>query len=68
MNSIYGKEGSIVDMRELEKSIVSWVNEITFIERIVKGKTNLVNNKFTLADICLVSSLESFFRFACNTK
>lgn len=55
-------------MRELEKNIASWVNEITFIERIVKGKTNLVNNKFTLADICLVSSLESFFRFACNIK
>lgn len=68
MNSIYGKEGAIIDMRDLEKSIADWVNELTFIERIVKGKTHLVNNKLTLADICLVSSLDQFFKFACNNK
>lgn len=55
-------------MRLLEKKIQEVVEELSFLERHIKGKNFICGDKLTLADIATVSVLESFFRFACNSK
>ena len=55
-------------MRVLEKKIQEQVNELSFLDKYIKGKNFICNDKFSIADIVLVSTLESFFWFACNQK
>lgn len=55
-------------MRALEKKIQESVEELSFLDKFIKGKNFICNEKLSIADIVLVSTLESFFRFACSSK
>ena len=55
-------------MRLLEKKIQEVIEELSFLDKHIKGKNFICNDKLTLADIATVSVLESFLRFACNLK
>lgn len=56
MKSLYGQ--SILDMRVLEKKVSHLVEELSFLDKTVKEKNFICNEKLSIADIAIVSILE----------
>lgn len=44
------------------------MKKLEFMERAVKDKTYLTNDKYTLADVAAANVLDRFFRFVLKPK
>ena len=57
-----------LDKKVVKAQVKDSMNQLEFMDRILKDKTYLVNDKYSLADVVAANVLDRFFRFVLNQK